>query len=483
MARQVVHQPTVQLGDFPMRALSALVFILAASAASASAAKPKVTPQAESQVLDLSKEVIALRSVRGEGNRTPEVARAFKAALVAGGWADGDVEIVPVDDTAYLIATWQGSDPALKPLVISGHMDVVEAKPSDWERDPFTPVVENGYLYGRGASDQKFSMALALVALTELRKAGYKPRRSIIIEFSGDEETTMKTSRLIADRLANAEMVLNTDGYGGVYDEESGKPRYWMWDGAEKTYVDFRMEVTNPGGHSSAPKPENAIAQMATALARIGAYRFKPEISPLTKAHFEAAAAFEADPAVAAAMRAFAANPADEAAIAILRANSSQVGKIGTTCVPTMVQGGHAENALPQRVTANINCRVFPGHTRAEIMAELERVANVPAAKFSDFTGGDSIESAASPLRADYLSAVERAMKVAWPGVPIIPTQSSGASDSMWFRAKDIPSYGISPIFLKDSDEFSHGLNERVQLNNIRPGLAYYYSLLTDLSD
>lgn len=461
----------------------ALLLAAATLPASAMAAPPK-TPSAaaEAQVLELSRQALAIRSVRGEGNRTIDVAKLYKQALLGAGWADKDVEITPVDDTAYLVATWPGSDPKLKPLVISGHMDVVEANPKDWTRDPFTPVVENGYLYGRGASDQKFSMVLAMVGLMELRKGGYRPRRTIVIAFSGDEETTMKTGRILADRFAHADMVLNTDGSGGALEEGTGKPLFWTWDGGEKTYVDIKLEVTNPGGHSSAPRADNAIAQLSTALARIGAYRFKAEQNPLTKAYFEKAAQFESDPKLAAAMRAFAANVNDAAAVATLRANTGYVGKVGTTCVPTMVHGGHAENALPQRATANVNCRVFPGHTRAQIIAELQQVAGVPEVKFSDVTGDTATESDASPMRADFLAAVDKAMAASWPKVPVIPSQSSGASDSMWYRAKGVPSYGISPIFIKDSDDFSHGLNERVELRNIHPGLIYYFSLLPALS-
>ena len=181
-------------------------------------------------------------------------------------------------------------------------------------------------------------------------------------------------------------------------------------------------------------------------------------------------------------MRAFAANVNDEAAVATLRSSTGYVGKVGTTCVPTMVHGGHAVNALPQRATANVNCRVFPGHPRAQIIAELEKVAGVPEVKFTDVTGDTATESNASPMRPDYLAAVDKAMAVSWPRVPVIPAQSSGASDSMWYRAKGVPSYGISPIFIKDSDDFSHGLNERVELRNIRPGLTYYFSLLPALS-
>ena len=223
-------------------ALTAAVAAPQLAARSAKPPKQVVTPQAEAQVLDLSKRLIALRTVRGPGNATPAAMGLIKDTLVGGGWKAGEVEIVPMEDTAYLIATWPGSDPSLKPLVISGHIDVVEADPKDWTRDPFTPIVENGYLYGRGASDQKFSAMLAMVPLMELRKAGYKPRRSIVIAFSGDEETTMKTSRLIADRLANSDLVLNTDGWGGTYEEKTGKPLFWSWDGAEKTYVDFQLE-------------------------------------------------------------------------------------------------------------------------------------------------------------------------------------------------------------------------------------------------
>lgn len=466
----------------PMTAVLALVAGLAAPQLAARTAKLASHPVAEAQTLDLAKQLIAIRSVEGPDNKTGDAMQLVKAALVAGGWQDSQVEITPFRDTAYLIATWPGSDPSLKPLVISGHIDVVEAKPSDWQRDPFTPVVENGYLFGRGASDMKFDAAMATSSLIELRRSGYKPKRTIILQFSGDEETTMRTSRVIAKKLSNAELVLNIDGGGGTLDEKTGKPLYWTWQGAEKTYDDYQLEVTNPGGHSSAPRPVNAIVQLAGALEKVGAYRFKPELSPLTKAYFEKASAFEGDPKLAAAMRAFAANPADEAAIATLRSSPSYVGKIGTTCVATMISGGHAQNALPQRATANINCRIFPGHSREEVRQELERVIGDPAVKVTATSGEDSIAAPASPMRPDFTAAVEKAMHLVNPGLPIFPSQASGASDSMWYRALGVPSYGASPTFSKDSEDFAHGLNERIPLSNIAPGINYYLSLFTDLS-
>jgi carboxypeptidase PM20D1 len=463
-----------------MRKLMAGFAAVVVTVAAGAHAAPAGHPQAEAQALELAKQAIALRSVRGPDNQTPQVAALYKAALVAGGFADGDVEITPVDDTAYLIARWHGSDPKLKPLVISGHMDVVEAKPADWQRDPFTPVVENGYLYGRGATDMKLDGTMAIAALIELRRSGYKPRRDIVIEFSGDEETVMKTSAIIADKLANADLVLNIDGGGGTFDEKTGAPLYFTWQGAEKTYADFQLSVTNPGGHSSAPRPINAINQLAAALVRIGEYHFTPEVSDLTRAYFVQASKYE-EPAIGAAMKAFAADPADKAAIATLTANPSTVGKIGTTCVATMVNGGHALNALPQRATANINCRIFPGHKMTAIMAELQRVAADPAITISDVTEG-SLPSDASPMRPDFVAALDRAMGKIRPGVPIFPSMASGASDSMYFRNKGIPSYGASPTFSKDSDDFSHGLNERTAVSNIAPAITYYLSLFTDLS-
>ena len=458
-------------------AAGALAAVLAAGVAHA-AVPPH--PQAEAEALELAQKAIALRSVAGPGNQTPQVAALYKSALVAGGFKDGDVVITPVDDTAYLIARWPGSDPSLKPLVISGHMDVVEAKAQDWTRDPFTPVVENGYLFGRGATDMKLDGTIAIAALNELRREGYRPRRDIIIEFSGDEETRMKTSAIIADKLSNADLVLNIDGGGGALDEKTGQPEYFTWQGAEKTYADFKLTVTNPGGHSSAPRKDNAIDQLAAALLRIEARPFRPELSDLTKAYFVAAAAYES-PGVGAAMRAFAANPSDRTAIATLTADPAMVGKIGTTCVVTMVSGGHALNALPQRAEANINCRIFPGHTPAAIMAELQQDAADPAVKFQDVTEG-SVANDPPPTRADFVAAVKAAMAKVYPGVPIFPSMASGASDSMWFRYHHVPSYGASPVFIKDSEDFSHGLNERTPVAAIAPAITYYLILIPELS-
>jgi len=460
---------------------SKLIAGLSLLAVSVAAAAAPAHPRAEAEALDLAKRAIALRSVSGPGDQTPQVAALLKSALVAGGFPAADVTITPVDTTAYLIARWRGIDPSLKPIVISGHMDVVEAKPSDWQRDPFTPVIENGYLFGRGAADMKLDGAIAIASLIELRRQGFRPRREIVLEFSGDEETSMKTSAIIAEKLANADMAINIDVGSGRLDEKTGKPLFLAWQAAEKGYADFELTVTNPGGHSAEPSPDNAINQLAAALVRIGNYHFTPELSELTRAYFTSAARYR-DAKTGAAMRAFAANPKDGAAIAVLRAIPAMIGQIVTTCVATMISGGHAQNALPQRATANINCRIFPGHKPAEIMAQLKTVAAEPAVTIRDVTEG-AVASDASPLLPRLSGAITRAMAAAYPGVPAFPRMDESASDSMWFRAKGVPSYSASPIFLKDSDDhLTHGLNERVPLAAIAPAITYYLVLLPELT-
>jgi acetylornithine deacetylase/succinyl-diaminopimelate desuccinylase-like protein len=290
----------------------------------------------------------------------------------------------------------------------------------------------------------------------------------------------MKTSEIIADKLKGADLVLNIDGGGGTLDEASGKPEYFTWQGAEKTYADFELTVTNPGGHSSEPRKLNAINELAAALVRIGNYQFRPEVNALTRVSLNETAKYE-DAKTGAAMRAFAADPTDQAAIAVLTANPATVGRIGTTCVATMISGGHALNALPARASANINCRIFPGHSLPQIMAELAKVADDPAIRFTDVTVG-SVATDASPMRPDFIAAVEKGMAKIHPGVPVFPSMASGASDSMWFRSRGVPSYSASPVFIKDSDDMAHGLNERIPLANITPAITYYLSVLTDLS-
>jgi carboxypeptidase PM20D1 len=447
----------------------------------AGAAHAQTTPEA--QALELLKRGVAFRSVAGPGNQAPDYAAYLKSVLVAGGFADSDVEVQRIGDTATLVARYRGTGKAArgaKPLYISGHMDVVEAKPADWARDPFTPVIENGFLFGRGSSDNKFDVSAMVATLVQLKREGFRPGRDILLLFSGDEETAMKTTAALAERFHDADLLINIDGGGGELNEQ-GKPLAFGVQGAEKTYADFELTVTNPGGHSSAPRKVNAITQLAQALVRISQYEFPGQVNEITKAMWLANAKVAADPKVADAMRRFAADPNDAAARAILRDDPATVGTTGTTCVATMVSGGHATNALPQRATANVNCRIFPGTPVEAVQAKLAEVVGDPAVQIRHGDDG-SVASPASPIRLDLMKTVTEAIRARFPTIEVVPLMASGATDSMWFRAKGVPSYGVSPLFIKSSDAFAHGLNERIPVSEVGPAIAFYRQLVRDLA-
>lgn len=456
--------------------------VFLAVALAAGSAQAQTNAQAEAQALDLLKRGVAFRTVAGEGNQTPEYAEYLKSQLVAGGFAAEDVRVEKLGDTAYLVARYRGTGKAkngAKPILISGHMDVVEAKPADWERDPFTPVIENGYLFGRGASDNKFDLSAFVASVIQLKREGFKPGRDIILLFSGDEETGMKTTAALAEQFHDAELLLNIDGGGGDLDE-TGKPVMFGVQGAEKTYADFALSVTNPGGHSSAPRMPNAIYQLAAALGKIAAHEFPGQVNEITRASW-AAAAKTAEPKLADAMRRFAADPNDAEARATLRADPNYVGQTGTTCVATMASAGHATNALPQRATANVNCRIFPGTPIEAVRAKLVDLVGDPEIKIAKVESG-SVPSDASPLRPELMKVITRAVHARFPQVPVVPVMSSGATDSMWFRGRGVPSYGVSPLFMKSSDSFAHGLNERIPVGEIAPAITFYKTILTDLA-
>lgn len=458
-----------------MRELAALLAVaLAAGSAHAQT-------NAETQALDLLKRGVAFRTVAGPGNQTPEYAEYLKSTLVAGGFAAEDVQVERIGDTAYLVARYRGTAKAgVKPILISGHMDVVEAKPADWERDPFTPVIENGYLFGRGASDNKFDVSTFVASMIQLKREGFKPARDIVLLFSGDEETGMKTTAALAERFHDAELLLNIDGGGGDMDE-AGRAVMFGVQGAEKTYADFELSVTNPGGHSSAPRKSNAIYQLANALQKIAAHEFPGQVNDITRASWAAAAEKASDPKVADAMRRFAANPEDAEARALLRADPNYIGQTGTTCVATMVNAGHATNALPQRATANVNCRIFPGTPIEAVRAKLAEVVGDSAVKIAKVESG-SVPSDASPINPALMKVITRAVHARFPDVPVVPVMSAGATDSMWFRGRGVPSYGVSPLFMKPSDSFAHGLNERIPVGEIGPAITFYKAVIKDLA-
>lgn len=415
---------------------------------------------------------IAIPTVAGRG-RVPELAAYYAGILRDAGFAEDDIVITPNGETATLAATLRGREASSPPILLSGHMDVVEADPADWERDPFIPVEEDGYVFGRGSSDNKFGVAMIITTLAKLKREGYRPRQDVIMVLSGDEETSMVTTQALAETYRGAEMVLNCDGGGGTLGDD-GVARYYQMQAAEKTYVDFQLEFTNPGGHSSRPSKPNAITQLANALVRLGAYDFAPQFSELTAASLRGMGS-QVDPELGTAMLRIVDNPNDAEALAIIRNNPEYIGQIGTTCVATMVSAGHAMNALPQRATANINCRVFPGVSMDELRAELTSV-------IADSSGQLTVMeqpsvSPASPLREDVMDAVSEAVYATYPGLTFFPSMSAYGTDSTHFRAAGIPSYGTSGLFMRPADDFTHGLNERTPVSAI-PGALVHWDVL-----
>lgn len=459
--------------------------ILAASAAgltlifsAAAAQTPSETERA--QALDIYRSIIAF-DTSVEGGQNPQMAAYLAERFRAGGFAEEDVHVLPLGDTAGLLVRYRGNGADERPILLLAHMDVVQARREEWDRDPFTLVEENGFFFARGSADNKAGIAhLASLFLT-LRAEGFTPTRDLIIWFSGDEETTgATTSALLAEHRAligDAEFALNSDAGGGQL-SSSGAPIAYAMQTAEKTYASFTFTARNPGGHSSVPRDDNAIYELTEALAALRAFQFPVMWNDTTLAAFRNGATAIGGPE-AEAMRRFAANPGDRRAARTLSENPHTSNLLRTTCVATMLSGGHAENALPQTASATVNCRIFPGVAVADVQRELQAIAgrNIEVAPL-----GPANSSDASPLRADVMQAVTRAVHANYPGVVITPYMSAGATDGLFFRAAGIPTYGVGAIFMREEDEFAHGLNERVPVASFYAGLTHWRVLIQELA-
>ena len=434
------------------------------------------------KAFEIYKTSVEMRTAQGH-YQVPKLARYLASEFEKGGFPKKDIHVLEVDDTAALVVRYRG-DGSLgkKPISISAHMDVVDALREDWERDPYTLVEENGYYFGRGTVDDKLGMTAVTAGFLRLKAEGWVPGRDLIIAFSGDEETSMASTKALVNEyrhLTDSEFVLNADAGGATIPEAGGRPASFGMQAAEKTYVTWDMVIRNPGGHSSRPRKDNAIYELASALTRIQEYTFPVSYNDLTLAYFKGTGA-KTQGELGKAMSRFAEDPEDVAAINILRANSSYVGTLGTTCVATMLRAGHAENALPQSATATINCRIFPGAGVNKTLDQLKHVIDNSAIEFVLLD--QPTETDASPLRQDVIAAVQKAIDIKYPGLEIIPSMSSGGTDGMHFRAAGIPSYGVNGSYGKNSDSFSHGLNERVLVESFYDNVAHWYVLLQAIS-
>ncbi|HEY5849789.1 MAG TPA: M20/M25/M40 family metallo-hydrolase [Lysobacter sp.] len=465
-----------------LRAAATLIALsgLYGHALPADAATAAVDAKTHDKAVELLGKGVGFRTVMGQG-QVPAYAQYLAAQLKAGGFAADDVQVQMHGDTAALVARYRGTGQK-RPVILSAHMDVVEAKPEDWTRDPFKLVTEGGYYYGRGVLDNKFDVSVIIATLLRLKAEGFKPSRDIILALSGDEETGMVTTRALSKQFPDAELLLNGDAGGGTL-AATGKPVAYNLQAAEKTYATVTIEVTNPGGHSSRPHAENAIYDLAGALQKLAAYQFPAQADELTTAFFKATGK-QTGGALGQAMLRFADNPKDADAIKVLAADPEYVGMIRTTCVATMLSGGHAENALPQRATATVNCRIFPGVAVEDVRRQIADVVIDPAAKYPPKVEiiGEPTQSPASPLREDVMQAVRKAVDRRQPGLPIVPQMSPGATDSLHFRAAGIPSYGVSGLYMRPTDDFAHGLNERVPVSALDGDLDHWHVLLTEIA-
>lgn len=433
------------------------------------------------KTLEIYTRIIEVETAKNLGN-VPEVANYLASELINAGFPPADVEVLPNGETASLIARYRGNDSSGRaPILLLGHMDVVEARPEDWERPPFELTKDENYFYARGTIDNKFGVAQLTSTFIRLMKEGFVPNRDLILVFSGDEESGMVTTRQLAyDRpdLAEAEFALNSDAGGGELNED-GKALVYTIQAAEKTYITWEITARNPGGHSSRPRPDNAIYDLADAITKIRNYRFPVRWNDMTLEYFDVTGQ-QVGGELGDAMMRFASNPEDEAAADRLAVESSYVGSTRTTCVVTMLRAGHAENALPQSATATVNCRIFAGDPASEVLAALQQVVGNDAIEFDEIY--PPTESPVSELREDVRAAISEAVHSRYPGIRMLAYMESGGTDGMHFRRAGIPTWAASGIFMNPDEMFAHGLNERVPIKTFYDALDHWSTIIKELA-
>lgn len=430
---------------------------------------------------EMLKDSIAMRTVAGEGNETPKFAAYLADRLKGAGFLGNEITIIPHEDTAAMIVRYPGTGgTGKKPIVFSSHLDVVEALPEDWVRNPFELIEEDGMFYGRGVLDTKLNVISLTTAFMRLKSEGFVPSRDLILAFSGDEETSMATTKILTTKYRDqldAEFAVIADG-GGVSLDEDGKPFSYSIYSAEKTYASWEVTARNPGGHSSMPRSDNAIYDLGEAIVKLSKFEAPVLQSPLTQVYFEKQASLETNEEIAKAMETFAKDKNDMAAVQVLRSYPQYAGVTGTTCVATMLKGGHAENALPQSATLTINCRIFPGVGAEATLEQLKGAIDKDNLEWELIYPAE--ESDESPLNEEVFDAVEKVVHVEYPDLMIVPSMAVGATDGMHFRIAGIPAYVLTGGFIKASDDFAHGLNERTPSENLPRSLRFWNSLIKE---
>jgi acetylornithine deacetylase/succinyl-diaminopimelate desuccinylase-like protein len=461
--------------------ISSLIFFAFCTAAS----DAQIDDATRKLAHDIFKQLIEINTTDSVGNVTTAseaMAQRFRNA----GFADSDMQILgPNDRKKNLVIRFHGMGKH-SPVLLIGHLDVVEAHREDWTTDPFTFVEKDGFYYGRGTQDMKSGDAIMATTLIRFKKEGFIPDRDIILALTADEEggKSNGVDWLLKNHrdLIGAEMVFNHDG--GQVLSDHGRPVMMTVDATEKLYADFQLSVTNPGGHSSLPRPDNAIYSLANALTRLQQYQFPFELNEVTRAYYERMVKVETAER-AADIRAILNNPPDLGAVARLSRDPIDNSTIHTTCVATRLSAGHANNALPQRAQANVNCRILPGYSAEEVRQKLIEVLADPkiTVRYIDnfgnvFDRAPDRKSFPPPLRPDVFDPLEKITAEIWPGIPVIPDMATGASDGVYTMAAGLPTYGISGIAIDRDDIRAHGRDERLGIDSYYKGVDFYYRFL-----
>lgn len=456
-------------------------FLLTFATAESVAAQTRVSPADSTLARSIMTELIAIKSVSGSPE-TVTAARAIVSRLRAAGFSEADAFVTGTSDSVgNVVARLRGRNTA-RPLLMMAHLDVVPALSEDWSTDPFLLTEKNGWWYGRGTSDNKDGVTTIVTNLIRWKRVGFVPDRDIVAVITGDEETLSDQIEWFATgegrkKIGDPELALNFDAGGGyIY---SGRPAVLGVQTSEKVYVSYRLTVRNDGGHSSQPRPDNAIYSLARALARLAAFRFPIEINATTRLALQRSSAFEAD-SIAALMRAVAREPIDSSAAERLTAITRFNAQLRTTCVATRLTGGHADNALPQMAQATVNCRLMPGTDTAVVVRTLRSAVGDSAVDVSEVRFATL--SPPSPLTPRLLETIEKTAARFWPGVVVVPVMSSGATDGSYVRNAGIPVYGVGGIFSEPTESRAHGRDERVDVRRFYEGVEFARVLVESLT-
>ncbi|HEY5647549.1 MAG TPA: M20/M25/M40 family metallo-hydrolase [Pseudomonadales bacterium] len=425
---------------------------------------------------ELYRELVEINTTLSSGSCT-DAANAMARRLRAAGIAASEIHVIVPPDwpkQGNLVASLPGTDENARPLLLLAHIDVVEANPEDWERDPFTLIEEDGSFYGRGTQDDKAMAAIFVDILRRMRTSGYRPERTVKLALTCGEETpnTFNGVRYLLEHhreLIDAEFALN-EGAFSILDAD-GSPIYQGVQAGEKTYQDYRLEVRNPGGHSSRPASDNAIYRLAAALGRISAFSFPVEFNDTTRSYFERLSAMSTGQR-AVDLLAILEEAPDADALARIGNDPSLNSMLRTTCVATMLDAGHAPNALPQRAAANVNCRIFPGHSQEEIRQTLVQVIDDPEVSVA-FVDPPETTSPPPPLTAEIMGPIEAVTAEMWPGVPVLPFMQAGGTDGRFLTPAGIPTYGVNGLFQRPETMRAHGLNESVPVKSLYASRAF----------